>query len=39
MIAKAAGDDGEEVRLYFEPDQEMMKEFHRLSPRNVKIVG
>lgn len=38
MIAKAAGDDGEKIRLYFEPDQEMMKEFHRLSPRNVKVL-
>lgn len=37
MIAKAAGDNGEEIRLYFEPDQDMIKEFHRLSPRNVKI--
>lgn len=38
MIAKTDSDSGEEIRLYFEPDQTMMKEFHRLSPRNVRMI-
>lgn len=38
LIAKAEGDNGEKIRLYFEPSRDMLREFHRISPRNVKII-